>query len=278
MSESAEDARLQNKESAVFAPLKAPRPIYGANVIRTLEANWEAGWLSPGGVEDLAALLEGQDISGLNVLDIGVGAGGPAISLLKKFGAGHVTGIDVERPVLERAAALAQEHGVAGQLELVHVAPGVLPFVDAEFDIVFSKDSFIHIADKALLFSEIRRILVPGGLCAFSDWCCGPPPYSPEMTAWLGNGMGFVIASIKEMEAAMEDAGFRNIAAKDRNRWFSDLAAQEAEAAARSRWSEIVGRIGADTAERLIATAERRALIANQGHLRPAHFIATAPG
>ena len=124
MSESAKDAILQNKESAVFAPLKAPRPIYGANVIRTLEANWEAGWLSPGGVEDLAALLERQDISGLNVLDIGVGAGGPAISLLKKFGAGHVTGIDVERPVLERAAALAQEHGVAGQLELVHVAPG----------------------------------------------------------------------------------------------------------------------------------------------------------
>ena len=97
------------------------------------------------------------------------------------------------------------------------------------------------------------------------------------MTAWLGNGMGFVIASIEEMEAVMQDAGFKNIAAKVRSRWFSDVAAQEAEAAAGSRRSEIIGRIGADAAERLIATAKRRALIANQGHLRPAHFIAKAP-
>ncbi len=124
MAEPEEDALLQDKESAVVTPLKAPRPIYGAKVIWTLEANWGNGWLSSGGVEDLAALLEGQDISGFNVLDIGVGAGGPAISLLKKFGAGHVTGIDVERPVLVRAAGLSQEHGVAGQLKLVRVAPG----------------------------------------------------------------------------------------------------------------------------------------------------------
>lgn len=278
MTNATDDTAMRNQEMNPSTPAKAPRPIYSTDVIRTLETSWGPGWLSPGGEADLAALLEGQDINGLNVLDIGVGAGGPAASLLNRFGAGHVTGIDVERLVLNRAAAVAQEHGLAGRLELLHVDPGVLPFADSKFDVVFSKDSFIHITEKALLFSEIRRVLVPGGLCAFSDWCCGPPPYSPEMTAWLDNGMGFVIASINDTKAAMQHAGFRNIAAKDRNNWFSALAAREAEFAAGSHWSEITGRIGAEAAARLVATAQRRALIANQGHLRPAHFIATAPG
>ena len=102
MAEPAGDAILQDKESAFVTPLKAPRPIYGAKVIRTLEANWGNGWLSSGGVEDLAALLEGQDISGFNVLDIGVGAGGPAISLLKKLGAGRRS---ARRSVSPRQAA-----------------------------------------------------------------------------------------------------------------------------------------------------------------------------
>ena len=256
----------------------ATPPIYGTDTIRQLETCWGTGWLSPGGAEDLAALLKGQDLSGLSVLDIGVGAGGPAIALITKFGAGHVTGIDVEQPVLARAARLSQAHGVTAQLELHHVAPGPLPFSNAEFDVVFSKDSFIHIADKGLLFSEIRRVLVPGGLCVFSDWCCGPPPFSPDMTAWLGNGMGFVITTIDDTQAAMLRAGFTGIRARDRNRWFATRASEEAEAAAGTRLSEIVGNIGAEATDRLIASARRRALIAAQGHLRPAHFIARAPG
>ena len=260
------------------APAATTPPIYGADTIRHLETCWGTGWMSPGGVDDLAALFDGQDLSGLSVLDIGVGAGGPAIALIRTFAAGHVTGIDVERPVLERAARLARTCCVSGQLELHHVAPGPLPFPDAEFEVVFSKDSFIHIADKARLFAEIRRVLIPGGSCVFSDWCCGPPPYSPEMTAWLGNGMGFSTTSMDDTRAALQRAGFTDVEARDRGRWFSDLAAKEADAAAGPRRSEIVASIGPEAAERLIASARRRALIAFQGHLRPAHFIAKAPG
>ncbi|WMS41882.1 methyltransferase domain-containing protein [Acuticoccus sp. MNP-M23] len=254
-----------------------PATVYSAATIALLELCWGAGWLSPGGSEDVADLLRGQDLRNLSVLDIGVGAGGPAIALLTDFGARRVTGIDVEQPVLDRAAALAQAHGVAAALDLRRVSPGPLPFVDGAFDAVFSKDSFIHIADKARLFAEIRRVLRPGALCAFGDWCCGPPPYSDAMTAWLGNGMGFATTTINEMRAELARAGFEAIEAQDCNRRFAAIAAEEAEALAGPRRAEIVGRIGHDAAERLIATARRRALIAIEGHLRPAHFIAKAP-
>lgn len=273
--------RLNDSSKVLDRPraerVETPAPIYSAATIDLLELCWGAGWLSPGGSEDVADLLRGQDLSGLSVLDIGVGAGGPAIALLTDFGARHVTGIDVEQPVLDRAAALARAHGVAAGLDLRLVAPGLLPFADETFDAVFSKDSFIHIADKARLFAEIRRVLRPGGLCAFSDWCCGPPPYSDAMTAWLGNGMGFATTSIDEMRAELARAGFEVIEAQDRNRRFAVVAAEEVEALAGPRSAGIVARIGPDAADRLIATARRRALIAVQGHLRPAHFIAKAP-
>lgn len=269
--------RSQGADQPQIESTETPAPIYSADTIALLETCWGAGWLSPGGAEDLAELLRGQDLTGLSVLDIGVGAGGPAIALLTDFGARHVTGIDVEAPVLDRAAALARTHGVAARLDLRQVAPGPLPFADGTFDAVFSKDSFIHVADKAQLFAEIRRVLRPGGLCAFSDWCCGPPPHSAEMTAWLGNGMGFVATTISGMRAALARGGFTCIEAHDRNRRFAAIAAKEAEILAGPRRAGIVARIGRAAADRLIATARRRALIAAQGHLRPAHFIATAP-
>ena len=45
-----------------------------------------------------------------------------------------------------------------GQTEFICVEPGPLPFADASFDIVTSKDSIIHIADKHALAVEIARI------------------------------------------------------------------------------------------------------------------------
>ena len=48
--------------------------------------------------------------------------------------------------------------------------PGPLPFADASFDIVFSKDALLHVPDKDALFAEIFRVLKPGGVFAASDW------------------------------------------------------------------------------------------------------------
>ena len=44
--------------------------------------------------------------------------------------------------------------------------PGPLPFTDASFDVVFSKDALLHVPDKDALFAEIFRVLKPGGVFA----------------------------------------------------------------------------------------------------------------
>ena len=251
--------------------------IYTPDVIGSLELGWGPGWLSPGGDEDVRELVSDAELAGKSVLDIGVGAGGPARVLVKAFGAGHITGLDIEQSVLDRARYLNVADGLEERIQLQHVAPGKLPFPDGHFDVVFSKDSFIHIADKTTLFSEVYRVLVPGGLCLFSDWCCGPPPYSEEMKGFLANGMNFSMATIDDNRRHLREAGFQNIECTDRNAWFVDYAFWELNAARGPRRARFIGEVGLTTANTLTAATERRAKIAKQGHLRPAHFRATKP-
>lgn len=252
--------------------------IYTPDVIGSLELGWGQGWLSPGGSEDIAALLAEEDLAGKSVLDIGVGAGGPARALVRDFRAGQVTGIDIEQSVLDRARELNVAENLEDRIELKRVKPGKLPFPDAHFDIVFSKDSFVHVADKATLIAEIYRVLKPYGGCMFSDWCCGWPPYSEEMQGFLANGMNFSMATSEENRRHLSEAGFLEISVTDRNAWFADYAAREAEAAKGSRRARFIEEFGQETADRLTAAAQRRAKIAGQGHLRPTHFRARKAG
>jgi phosphoethanolamine N-methyltransferase len=49
---------------------------YDTKLVTMLEIIWGDGFLSPGGAEEVALLLEGEDISDKVVIDIGCGIGG----------------------------------------------------------------------------------------------------------------------------------------------------------------------------------------------------------
>ncbi len=250
------------------------KTIYTGDVIAQLELGWGRGFLSPGGPQEVSLLLDGLDIEGKTVLDIGVGTGGPALLLLSKFGARHVTGIDIEQSVIDRARSLAAAQHLEDRLDLRCVQPGALPFAGGQFDVVFSKDSFVHVADKTLLFDEIFRVLAPGGVCVFSDWCCGTPPYSPEMEQFLQNGMDFSMATSGANVDHLIQSGYSKIAVRDRNAWFAEYAEREFADAIGPKRQKMIDIFGLDATDRITAAAKRRAIIGRQGHLRPAHFTA----
>ena len=83
--------------------IPATTELYHEKLIGMLERVWGDGWLSPGGPGEIARLLEGLDLRGKSVLDIGCGAGGIDVLLVEAHGALYVTGIDVEDGVLAHA-------------------------------------------------------------------------------------------------------------------------------------------------------------------------------
>ena len=188
------------------------------------ELDFGKGFLSPGGRDEVAKIVEGFDLTGKEVLDVGVGLAGPACLLVEEHGAAFVTGIDVEGPVLKRAAETVKIRGLEERVLLKRVEPGPLPFADESFDFVFSKDAIIHIPDTETLFRDIHRILRPGGWLVISDWYCSEEPYTDEMSAWVERlGLGLAMKPIEFDRKGFVAAGFVDVETLDRNAWFNEF-------------------------------------------------------
>ena len=91
-----------------------------------LQIVWGDGFLSPGGPAEIARLLEGVDLRGARVLDIGCGLGAIDVLLVANHGAGHVVGIDLEPDLVAKARQRVTAAGLEGRIELrtVEVDPG----------------------------------------------------------------------------------------------------------------------------------------------------------
>ncbi|MFO1088583.1 MAG: methyltransferase domain-containing protein [Hyphomicrobiales bacterium] len=253
--------------------------LYGGNLISMLEIVWGEGWLSPGGPDEVARLVEGVDLRGKSVLDIGCGVGGIDFLLVERFGAGYVCGIDVEDTVLATARERALKKGLATRTGFLKVAPGPLPFPPATFDVVFSKDAIVHIPDKETLMADVFRILKPGGRFVASDWLIGHDGTpSPEMAAYIkAEGLDFGMASPERYRKALERAGFVDIEVVNRNPWYRVQAKQEAAAMKGPYYEAAVKRLGKEFVDHNIEIWDRMQVVLDSGEHCPHHLRARKP-
>ena len=97
---------------------------YGDTFVAGLEWMWGEGFLSPGGAQEVARIVAGAPIAGARVLDVGCGLGAIDLLLVEHIGAAHVTGIDVEAPLVARAAARVEAAGLSDRISVREVSPG----------------------------------------------------------------------------------------------------------------------------------------------------------
>jgi phosphoethanolamine N-methyltransferase len=252
---------------------------YDDKLVTMLEIIWGDGFLSPGGAEEVALLLEGEDISDKVIIDIGCGIGGIDVLLVRAHGAASVTGVDIEQAVLDRSQKRAEAEELLDRLAYHLVEPGPLPFGPASFEVVFSKDAMIHIPNKEALFADVYRILRPGGLFVASDWLrCDDNPPSPEMAYYLEvEGLDFGMASAQRYEKALQSAGFVDLKHRDRNAWYSDLSRKEYEKMKGPLYPKMAEMLGSENADRYVEIWRAMNLVLESGELCPGHFRAVKP-
>jgi MPBQ/MSBQ methyltransferase len=154
---------------------------------------------------DLARLLKltAQD----NVLDLGSGLGGPSRYLARNIGC-RVTGIDLTPEFCATAEALAALVGMADAVTYRQANALEIPFSDRTFDVVWSQNVAMNIADRPRLYGEIHRVLIPGGRYGFTDVTAGPggAPFYPQ--PWARMAEISHLRSPDETRRTIEAAGF----------------------------------------------------------------------
>jgi len=252
---------------------------YDDNLMALLEAIWGEGFMSPGGTAEVDRYLDGIDLQGKSVLDIGCGLGGVDLHLVRQHGATGVIGIDIDPALIRRCDQLAEKYQATEKLEFRCVEPGPLAFAAASFDVVTSKDSIIHITDKHALARDIFRILEPGGWFAASDWLAGYESQpSAEMQAYIdAEGLDFNLASASIYADALQATGFVDIAIVDRHKWYQQQARIEREQLAGALSEGLVSRLGNEFLEHQIDVWNKMIIALDQGQLLPTHLRARKP-
>jgi SAM-dependent methyltransferase len=106
---------------------------------------------------------------GEHVLDVGSGAGTDSLVAAQMVGpTGRVVGVDMTPEMLAKARGAAEAAALA-HVEFVEGEVETLPFPDGTFDVVISNGVIDLIPDKDAVFSEIFRVLRPGGRIQLAD-------------------------------------------------------------------------------------------------------------
>jgi predicted TPR repeat methyltransferase len=140
-------------------------------------------------------------------IDLGCGTGLAATAFARE--ADHFIGIDLSPRMIEQARAT----GLYAQLEVADMTQGLREKPDASADLVLAADAMVYLSDLTPLLREVKRVLVSGGLLAFTVETHGGDGVILGEGLRYAHSAGYVRASISDAGLTLsrcEDLSARN--------------------------------------------------------------------
>jgi malonyl-CoA O-methyltransferase len=128
---------------------------------------------------ELLARIAELKISPTRILDLGAGTGHASRALKRVFSKAVVVAVDIAPGMLERAKAQSRW---LRRFERVRADAYSLPFREASFDLIYSNLMLQWCDDLDVVFTELARVLAPGGLLLFSTF--GPGTLAELRDSW----------------------------------------------------------------------------------------------
>jgi sterol 24-C-methyltransferase len=107
---------------------------------------------------------------GMKVLDVGCGVGGP-MRAIARFSGATIVGVNNNDYQIKRGDKHNSDAGLAHLCSFQKADFMKLPFEDNTFDAIYAIEATCHAPDKLALFTELKRVLKPGGHFAGYEWC-----------------------------------------------------------------------------------------------------------
>ncbi len=141
------------------------------------------------------------------LLDVGCGLGGTSRYLAAAVGC-DVVGLDLTEEYCRVAEMLSARVGLAERTIFRQGSALALPFGDRHFDVVWTEHVQMNVADKAAFYSEIARVLKPGGQLAFHDIFAGANDGVQFPVPWAADASISHLISVTDLQALMSGLGF----------------------------------------------------------------------
>jgi ubiquinone/menaquinone biosynthesis C-methylase UbiE len=175
-------------------------------------------WISRQATQDIllrpiSEILHGVAAAakGERIIDIGCGCGGTTFELARRVGSeGSVLGLDISAPMLD----YAREHVPRDlKVEFVQADATVYPFQPASADMLFSRFGVMFFADPTTSFTNMRKVVKPGGRVVFACW------REPRANGWMMIPLQAVYQHVPKMpQLGPEDPGPFSFGSEERVR------------------------------------------------------------
>uniref|UniRef100_M4C047 phosphoethanolamine N-methyltransferase n=1 Tax=Hyaloperonospora arabidopsidis (strain Emoy2) TaxID=559515 RepID=M4C047_HYAAE len=198
---------------------------YSNQSITRYEKIFGPGYVSTGGQTTTTEFVSKLKLQpGERVLDVGCGIGGGDFYMARQFQV-SVVGIDLSTNMVHRALETSmQDSSLDVEFEICDATKKEYP--DASFDVVYSRDTILHIEDKHALFAKFFRWLKPGGRVLISDYCQGEQEPTDRFKAYVAD-RGYHLLSPSQYGKVLESVGFKSVLAEDRTDQFVTVLKEE---------------------------------------------------
>jgi len=216
---------------------------------------------------DFAAQLDLQPDSLL--LDVGCGIGGASRYFAHEHGC-RVTGIDLSEEYVQVAQSLARRVGLDGKVSYQRGSASGLPFAPLTFDGACMLHVGMNIADKKLLFAQIRRVLKPGAVFGIYDVMRASDGALSFPLPWAASPETSFVESVATYRTLLDASGFEVQKVRSRREFalefFQQMRARARQSDGRpalglnipmgSTWRQKIDNLVADIERGRIAPAE----------------------
>lgn len=193
---------------------------YSKEFTDLVELVYGSDYLSQGAEHSVDLMFEGESLDNKMLFDIGSGLGGVDFYLAQKYKV-DITCIDRVSRLIDDANNRKSNYNLKGEVNFYHqeTDTDLSKYDSSNFDIVFAKESILHVEDKLSLLKEVYRILKPGGKLVILDWCLEKKELGPTIKHMMEiDGLDLKMATVSEYQAHLSALGFQNVSTENMNK------------------------------------------------------------